>query len=215
MSGGKDVKEITRDDLGLIERLNQFSVPELCDGAGIYRAMDYRIKPRVTKARITGRAFTVSVPDGEGGIIADAVEQVNAGDVLVIEGHGNCGCAYWGDHRSLCAKMRGAAGVVIDGAFRDLEGCEEVGFPVFAKGLTCGTADKAGTGKIGVPVSCGGVVVQPGDLIAADVNGVCVIRPEEAEWIMERAEKKREAQKRAVEEMKRTGEVKARIKVDW
>lgn len=100
-----------------------------------------------------------------------------------------------------------AAGVVIDGAFRDLEGCEEVGFPVFAKGLTCGTALKSGAGAVNVPVSCGGVTVYPGDIVAGDVNGVCVIRPEEAALAMERALARRKRQEEVIAEMKRTGTV--------
>lgn len=74
----------------------------------------------------------------------------------------------WGDHRSICVSMTGAAGVVIDGAFRDVENCEKAGFPIFAKGLTCGTAGKTGKGAIQVPVNCGGVVVCPGDLVVGD-----------------------------------------------
>ncbi len=79
---------------------------------------------------------------------------------------------------------------MIDGAFRDLEGCEEAGFPVYAKGLTCGTAAKNGAGAINLPVSCGGVSVKPGDIVIGDVNGVCVISLEEAEAVIERALKK-------------------------
>lgn len=193
-------------------RLKTFTVPELCDGAGFYHAMDYRIKPGFGRPKIAGRAVTVDVPSGEGGIIADAILELREGDVLVISGKGNCDCSYWGDHRSICAALMKAEGVVIDGAFRDLEGCEESGFPVFAKGLTCGTAAKSGAGAIQVPVSCGGVTVCPGDIVAGDINGVCVFKPEEAEGIMERALAKRQAQERVIEEMKRTGTVIPRIK---
>ena len=190
----------------LVRRLLGFTTPELCDGAGpLYRAMDYHIKPRVGRVKIAGPALTVDVPAGEGKIIVDAIEQARPGDVIVIAGKGCCNSSYWGDHRSLCAKLVGAAGVVVDGAFRDLEGCEEVGFPVFARALCCGTAAKGGQGAINVEVSCGGVTVRPGDLIVGDVNGVIVLRPEEAEGVMERALKKRAAQDAALEEMKRTG----------
>jgi len=213
MSGSLNVKNFTRPDKDLIERLKEFTVPELCDGAGLYHSMDYRIKPQIGRTRIVGPALPVDVPSGEGGIVADAILFLQEGDVLVVAGKGNCACSYWGDHRSLCAQMKKAAGVVIDGAFRDLEGCEEVGFPIYAKGLTCGTAGKSGAGAIGVTVSCGGVTVHPGDLIAADVNGVCVIRPEEAEEIMERALRKREAQGRVIAEMKRTGKVIPKVKM--
>lgn len=199
--------------LTLCERLKQFTVPELCDGAGLYHSMDYRIKPWIGRPRIAGPAVTVDVPSGEGKLVGEAIHYLEEGDVLVVAGKGNCDCSYWGDHRSICAGMKKASGVVVDGAFRDLEGCEEAGFPVFAKGLTCGTAAKSGAGAVNVPVSCGGVAVHPGDLVVADINGVCVIRPEEAEGVMERALAKREAQERVLEEMRRTGNIITSIKV--
>lgn len=197
----------------LVKRLLGFTVPELCDGMGFFRVMDYQIKPRIGTGRIGGYALTVDVPEGESGIVPETILMLKEDDVLVIAGKGNCNYAYWGDHRSLCAKMMGAAGVVIDGAFRDLEGCQEIGFPIFAKALACGTAAKAGTGAINVPVSCGGVCVCPGDLIVGDLNGVCVIKPDEAEAVMERAARKRAAQRAVIEEMERTGVVIPRIRV--
>lgn len=191
----------------LITRLKTFTTPELCDGAGLYHSMDWQIKPQVGADKICGPAVTVDVPSGEGALVADAILSLTEGDVLVVAGKGNCSCSYWGDHRSICAAMKRAAGVVIDGAFRDVEGCEEAGFPVFAKGLTCGTAGKSGAGAINVPVSCGGVTVNPGDLIVGDRNGVIVIRPEEAEGIMERAFDKRTRQEAVIRKMRETGEI--------
>lgn len=196
----------------LIQRLRTFTVPELCDGAGLYHSMDYRIKPWIGRAKIAGEAVTAEVPSGEGKIVEEAIYYLNEGDVLVVAGKGNCDCSYWGDHRSVCADMMKASGVVIDGAFRDLEGCEAVGFPVYAKGLTCGTAGKNGAGAVNVTVSCGGVTVHPGDFVVGDINGVCVIRPEEAEGIIERALAKRESQKRTLEEMRRTGKIITQIR---
>lgn len=197
----------------LFERLREFTVPELCDGAGVF-TMDYHIKPWIGRTKIVGRALTVKVPAGEGAIVSRAIELAGDGDVIVIAGQGICQCSYWGDHRSLCARLQGAAGVVIDGAFRDLEGCEEAGFPVFARALTCGTAQKTGEGQINVPVSCAGVAVNPGDFIVGDVNGVCVIPRDQAETVLERAAKKVAAQKRAAEEMERTGKAVTRIQMD-
>lgn len=198
----------------LFERLREFTVPELCDGAGVFSAMDYHIKPWIGRTKIVGRALTVKVPAGEGAIVSRAIELAGDGDVIVIAGQGVCQCSYWGDHRSLCARLQGAAGVVIDGAFRDLEGCEEAGFPVFARALTCGTAQKTEEGQINVPVSCAGVAVNPGDFIVGDVNGVCVIPRDQAETVLERAAKKVAAQKRAAEEMERTGKAVTRIQMD-
>ena len=191
----------------LIERLRRFTTPEICDGAGLYHSMDYRIKPWIGRTKIVGPAVTVDVPSGEGSIVSDAISELQEGDVLVIAGKGNCDCSYWGDHRSICASLQKAEEVVIDGAFRDLEGCEEAGFPVYAKGLTCGTAAKNGAGAINLPVSCGGVSVKPGDIVIGDVNGVCVISLEEAEAVIERALKKIETQQYTLAEMERTGKV--------
>ena len=196
----------------LIEELLSFTVPELCDGMKLYHVMDACIQSRVGNAHIVGPAVTVDVPAGEGGFVADAIPALQPGDVLVIAGKGNCASSYWGDHRSICAKMLGAEGVVIDGAFRDVEGCEEIGFPIFAKGLTAGTALKSGVGLLNVPVACGNQVVMPGDIICGDRNGVLVLRPEEAREAMARALDKRKRQVATIEEMRATGKVLTKVK---
>lgn len=200
--------------MSLLRELRDFSTPELCDGAGLYHAMDYRIKPQISDKKIVGTAVTVDVPTGEGALVAQAIHNLGPGDVLVVAGRGNCDCSYWGDHRSLCAQMKGAAGVVIDGAYRDHEGCTKVDFPVFAKALTCGTAGKSGAGAINVTVSCGGVTVNPGDIVVGDINGVCVFPPEQARQIMDKALAKRKAQEAVVQEMLRTGTVITKIKMN-
>lgn len=205
--GGIMTKEIQE----IIEELRQFSTPELCDGAVAYKVMDYQIKPRVNEKKIVGPAVTVQVPTGVSGFIPDAILKLNPGDVLVIAGQGYCGGSYWGGHRSLCARMKGAEGVIIDGAFRDLEGCREVGLPVYARGIIPGSARKESIGQVNVPVVCGGVEVHPGDLIAADENGVCVIRPDMARSVMDQARKKIAAEKDTIEEMKRTGKILPRV----
>lgn len=200
-SGGQSKLE------ALVERLRDFSTPELCDGAQRCIAMDWQIKPQVGKNKICGPAVTVDLPPGEGALAADAILYLKKGDVLVIAGKGRCDCSYWGDHRSICASMKRAEAVVIDGAFRDAEGCEKAGFSVFAKGLTCRTAAKSGQGTIQAEVMCGGILVRPGDLILGDRNGVVVIPPEDAEEIMERAESKRRLQELLIKQMKKTGKV--------
>lgn len=195
----------------LLEALVPYTVPELCDGMKEFRIMDWNIKPWIGRKKIVGYALTVDVPSGEGAKVVEAIEKGEKGDVIVIAGKGNCGLSYWGDHRSLCARQKGIEGVVIDGAFRDLEGCEEEEFPIYAKALTCRTAGKTGEGEIGVPVVCGGVSVYPGDIIVADVNGVCVIRPEEVFGILERTKQKVEAERYTRMEMERTGTVIPRV----
>lgn len=191
----------------IIEELRKFSTPELCDGAGSYKTMDYRIKPMVNEKKIVGPAVTVQVPPGVSGFVPDAIMELKPGDVLVIAGHGYCAGSYWGDHRSICAVMKKAEGVVIDGAFRDLEECRKVGFPIYAKGITPGSARKENIGALNVPVVCGGIEVCPGDLIIGDCNGICVIKPECAWEVMSKARQKIEAETFTISEMKRTGKI--------
>ncbi|MCR5809840.1 MAG: RraA family protein [Lachnospiraceae bacterium] len=205
-------RKLTQEETrALVEKLRGFTTPELCDGMGVYRSMDYHIKPRAGREKIVGTAFTVDVPSGEGGIIADAILQLKEGDVMVIAGKGNCASSYWGDHRSICAKLMQAEAVIIDGACRDIEGCEEADFPLFARGITCGTAGKSGEGRIGVTVSCGGVSVSPGDLVVGDRNGVVVLRPEEAEAVMDAALDKRLRQEETIRIMRETGKILTKV----
>ena len=198
----------------IIEQLREFTTSELCDGAIDCHTMDYHIKRRVSDKKIVGPAFTVNPPKGVSGIIPDAILAMNPGEVMVVAGKECCNHSYWGDHRSICASMKGLEGVVIDGAFRDLEGCMEVGFPIFARSVTPGSCAKAAEGELNVPILCGGVEVCPGDLIVGDCNGIIVIKPEEAELVMERARKKIAAQNAVIERMRQTGEILPRVKVN-
>lgn len=198
----------------IIEQIREFTTSELCDGAIDYHTMDYHIKRRVSDKKIVGPAFTVNPPKGVSGIIPDAILAMNPGEVMVVAGKECCNHSYWGDHRSICASMKGLEGVVIDGAFRDLEGCMEVGFPIFARSVTPGSCAKAAEGELNVPILCGGVEVCPGDLIVGDCNGIIIIKPEEAEFVMERARKKIAAQNVVIERMRQTGEILPRVKVN-
>ncbi|MBS6646648.1 MAG: RraA family protein [Clostridiaceae bacterium] len=190
MYGYRINEEIKRPEKELLKQFEPFTTADLCDGCVVFDAMDYQIKPYISTKKIIGPAVTVKVPSGEGDIVVKAIQLAREGDIIVIAGHGNCASSYWGDKRSEMAQKSGVAGVVVDGAFRDFEGCKEVGLPIFAKGLTNGSAVKSGMGEINVPVSCGQVVVNPGDIIVGDVNGVCVIPQEYAQEIIENTKKK-------------------------
>lgn len=189
------------------QHIAQYSVPELCDGMDIYHTMSPEIRQWVGNKRMVGTAFTIDVPVGEGGYVAEALLHVKPGEVIVIAGKENLKSSYWGDHRSLCAQKLGAAGVIVDGAFRDIDGCEAVGIPIFAKGVTPGTALKTGRGKMGMAVACGGVVVNPGDIIVGDKNGVCVFSVEDADAILRRTREKISNQSDTIALMQKTGEV--------
>lgn len=191
----------------LLAEIARYSVPELCDGMTLYHTMSPAIRMLVGDGRVAGTAFTIDIPVGEGGYVAEALLHVKAGDIIVIAGKENIGSSYWGDHRSLCARKLGAAGVIIDGAFRDIDGCTAVGVPIFARGVTPGTALKTGRGRRGTAVACGGVVVNPGDIVVGDKNGICVFPAEEAEDILQRTREKVNNQNATIALMEKTGEV--------
>lgn len=199
--GYRMYQDIKRPDQELIEKIRAFTAPELCDGSVVYNAMDYHIKPIVTKQKICGPAITIKLPLGDSLMVTKAVDMAQPGDVIVIDGRGSGNNALWGDHRSLSCKVKGIAGVVMDGAFRDLEECEEIGFPMYARAVTCGSSTKNSNGEINVPISCGGVIVNPGDIIVGDVNGVCVVPVEFAEEIMANAQKKIDSLAKVTEEI--------------
>ena len=187
------MKTERRTSAALLERIAAYSTPELCDGMKPFKAMHYEIKPWVGE-KIVGPAFTVHVPMGSSDLVAQAIQQAEAGDILVLAGQGNYYGSLWGDYKSLCASRRGLGGVVIDGAFRDLSGCREVGFPIFARAVVCGAVKKTEYGTINVTVNCGGTSVSPGDIIVGDENGVCVIPRQLAEEVLSRAKLQREKQ---------------------
>lgn len=125
--------------------------------------------------RIAGPAVTVTVPPGDFLMIAEALTTVRPGDVLVIDARGDSLRAVWGEYFSAWAQGLGLAGVVIDGATRDVGAIGKLGFPVFTRGTTSRKPTMTGPGEVNVPVSCGGVCVVPGDIVVADGEGVIVL----------------------------------------
>lgn len=194
--------DINRPDAEVIERVRRFSTTDLCDGMVIAAAMDYGIKPMVTTRKIVGPAVTLRVTLGDSLLVTKAMAAAKPGDVLVIDGQGCGNNALWGDHRSLTGKLMGLEGVVLDGAFRDIDENEEIGFPIYARAVTCSSSTKNSHGEVNIPISCGGVAVNPGDIIVGDRNGVCVIPPLFVEEILQNALKKIEKMNRLKEEIK-------------
>lgn len=205
--GYRVVEDIPRVEPELLERIAKYSSSELCDGMIVYNAMDYHIKPVVTTKKIVGQAVTLKLLLGDSLLVTKALSLCQPGDILVIDGHGSGNNALWGDHRSLIAKRLGLSGVVMDGAFRDIDENEEIGFPIYARAVTSGSSTKNSNGEINVPIVCGGVLVQPGDIIVGDRNGVVVVPPGYAEQIMADTQKKVDKMNALKEEIDKTCKV--------
>lgn len=203
--GLRVIEEISRPAPEIIERLRKFSTCELCDGLILSNAMDYTIKPMVSTQKICGPAITLKCTLGDSLLVTKAISVAKPGDVIVIDGHGSCNNALWGDHRSLISKKIGLEGVVLDGAFRDIDETEKIGFPIYAKAITVGSSTKNSNGEVNVPICCGGVSVNPGDIIVGDRNGVCVIPAEFIEQVLAGAEDKVAKMEKLKEEIESEG----------
>ena len=160
------------------EDLSEWSkIPVAVAGDALDRmnVMQSHIRPVTSAKSFTGQAFTVDAFHGDNSAIHVAVKSVQAGDVLVINGGGLQDRALWGGILNQLAKRQGVRGVIIDGAVRDVDELEDHGHPVLAAGISPAGPSKGWGGAINSPVSCGGVVVHPGDLIHGDADGVVVV----------------------------------------
>jgi regulator of RNase E activity RraA len=154
---------------------------------------DPDIQPLWRPCNVVGPAFTVRTSALDSAIVHLAIDMAEEGDVLVIDRNGDDKHACWGGMTSLAAKMRGLAGAVVDGRATDIGEIEELGFPVYARGLTpITTKGLALDGEINVPVQIGGVPVNPGDLVVADSSGVLFLPPGVARAIVDDAEARQE-----------------------
>ena len=151
-------------------------------------------------AVLCGTAFTVRVRPGDNLMIHKALLMARAGDVIVVDGGGDVSQALIGGLMRTTALARGIAGFVIDAAIRDVAEWADGAMPVFARGHTHRGPSKDGPGEINVPVACAGLVVQPGDLVLGDADGVIAIGAGELAALLTkaRAQVAREAETRAI-----------------
>jgi 4-hydroxy-4-methyl-2-oxoglutarate aldolase len=133
------------------------------------------IKPLKEEYKAAGRAFTVKIPVGENLTVLEAISKSKPGDILVVDAKGDQYRAIAGDFVVGMAQTLEIGGLVVDGVIRDIVGVKALNFPVFSRGTTVAASNKAGIGEINVPISCGGVSVNPGDIIVGDADGVVVI----------------------------------------
>jgi regulator of RNase E activity RraA len=167
--------EIARPAPKLISAFAKIPAANISDAAGNLNTMDSRIQALVQGARICGPACTVSTRVGDFLSILQGLHAAKPGDVLVVGSQGSPDVAVFGEITSTEAKMKGLAGLVTDARVRDIEGIRKIGFPVFAHGTSPRVAGRGSLGEVNVPTNCGGVVVEPGDIIVGDADGVVVV----------------------------------------
>jgi 4-hydroxy-4-methyl-2-oxoglutarate aldolase len=170
-------RNVPRPPAELIERFRKVYLPDISDKVGQLYTMDSGIRPlyRPIK-RLVGVALTVKMPPGDNMMVQLALAEAQAGDVLVVDWRGWTEACGTGTGSLTAAISRGLAGVVIDGGWRDVAEIQALEFPIFARSLSPFSPPKGRSGEINVPVACGGVIVQPGDIVVADEEG-CVVVP--------------------------------------
>lgn len=180
MSTGKPqsfriVTRLSRPSADLVALYERAATATVCDAGPRVRAMHHRIRPLLEGVHIIGPAMTVWTQPGSNLIVWHAVEIAQPGDILVVATGAHESTSTFGDRLVLAAKARGLAGIVSDGLCRDRTSIRALGLPTFAAGSIPTPPGKYGPGEIGVRISCGGVAVDPGDLMVADDDGVVVV----------------------------------------
>ena len=186
--------DFPRLDPELIHQFAQYDTPDVSDQLNRLYAVDSTIRCLTDPShRLCGPVCTVKTFPGDNLMVHKALDIAKPGDIVVIDAHGSKSNAVLGD--IICTKSthRGIAGFVVDGLIRDLPGVLETGVPVFACGTTAIGPLHRGPGEINYPVACGGVVVNPGDIIVADIAGIVVIPQGIARDLLERMKEHKEA----------------------
>ncbi|MGZ5073560.1 MAG: RraA family protein, partial [Usitatibacter sp.] len=183
-------RDFERVPADVVKRASAYAASILADVAGRRGTLDARIQPLTRSMRMAGPAFTIEVRPGDNLMIHAAISMAKPGDVLVVDGKADRTCALMGSIMiNACAKL-GFAGVVLDAAHRDTEELIELGFPVYSIGSNPNGPTKFVPGRINWPVSCGGIAIQPGDLVVGDADGVVVVEREKAASLLDAAAKK-------------------------
>jgi regulator of RNase E activity RraA len=180
-------RNIERPDPRKLEHLRDFGTPDVSDQLNRLYTLSPCIKNQVNDLTIAGPALTVLVYPGDNLMVHKALDLARPGDVIVVNSAFSTNGVI-GDLVATKARHRGIAGFVIDGYIRDIEGIREAGVPVFARGITPFGPLHRGPGEINFPISCSGVVVNPGDAVLADANGVVIVRREMLDDMLVRLE---------------------------
>lgn len=185
----------------IVEDFSEIPTPCISDALGGLNNLDFAIKPLQEDYHLCGRAMTVKAPAGDNRIVLQALRQSEPGKVLVVDMKGETYRATMGDFMAGLAKTLGFVGLVFDGVIRDIKDIKALQFPVFCRGTCIAASTKAGGGEINVPISCGGVSINPGDIIVGDADGVVVIPKKKEEQILNDARRKVEKDKSRAEQV--------------
>jgi 4-hydroxy-4-methyl-2-oxoglutarate aldolase len=181
------VRSIERPDRSTVEALGELGTATVHEAIGRRGFAGADLRPIQQGARLAGSAVTVSSHPGDNLMVHAAVETCQEGDVLVVTNTAPSTHAMFGELLATSLLARGVRALVIDAAVRDTAELRELGFAVWSRHVSCQGTVKASPGSVNVPVVLNGVVVNPGDVVCADDDGVVVVARDEAGWALERS----------------------------